>query len=344
MVRMTDIVIIKGQRAISQNSVTALAALLLAAACIAALAIGPRQLNPATIVQALVSFDPQVFDHQALWAFRMPRLCAALIVGAALALSGAVLQIVVSNPLAEPQILGLNAGAALAVAASITFLPPGLASMLSRPLIAAVGGALAFAAVLALSSVGRGGPTPLKLTLCGIIVSAFASSLTSAILLLDEQALDDLRVWLSGDLAGQSAGPLWSALPIFLAGVGLAFGLAPKLSALALGDAVAKGLGVDIIRTRLATLLAVALLCGSAVAIAGPIGFLGLIVPHLVRRFSGNHLRRILLNCMLVGPIVLILADMAARTIIAPEEIATGIVTGGIGATIFVIIVARYFR
>lgn len=309
---------------------------------ILSLASGARPISAAAILSGLIGFDPDNFDHQALMRFRLPRLEAAVLVGSALALTGALMQTVIRNPLAEPQLLGLNSGAAFAVVAT-SF--AGLdASGTLRPAIAAIGALAAFAIVLTLSGIGRSGATPVKVTLSGVIVSAFASSLTSALLLIDDQAVQDLRFWLAGDLAGQAAAHLSTSALVIGAAVLSAFLLTPHLAALSLGDEVARGLGVNVKTTRIAALAIAAILCGTAVTLAGPIGFIGLIVPHLVRRMMGDGLRLQFAACLLGGPILLLSADMLARQLIAPAEIATGVITGAVGAFFFIILVARYFR
>ncbi|TNM63589.1 FecCD family ABC transporter permease [Aliirhizobium smilacinae] len=331
-------------RTFSTGRLLVLAGLLCAVACAAllSLVIGARPISSNTILTAFTAYDPTDFDHQALFLFRLPRLIAAILVGGALALTGALMQAVIRNPLAEPQLLGLNAGAALAVVATSA---AGLdVAGLTRPAIAALGAFASFAIVLALSGIGRSGATPLKVTLSGVIVSAFAASVTSALLLIDDQALQDLRLWLAGDLAGRSSDNLAITAPVSVAGTVAAFLLAPRLSALALGDEVARGLGINVKRTRLAALSIAAILSGTAVTLAGPIGFIGLIVPHLVRRIMGENIRLQFLACLLGGPVLLLVADMLARRLIAPAEIATGVITGAVGALFFIILVARHFR
>lgn len=314
----------------------------LACAMIASLAAGTRPLSFATVVNAVVAFDAGNFDHAALWRFRLPRLLGGAVTGAALAVTGAMLQSLSRNPLAEPQLLGLNAGAALAVVA-LSFFGPASYDVF-RPLVAAGGALAAFAIVLGLSNMGRGGATPLKLILCGVVVSAFASALTSSMLLLDDQTLEDIRLWLSGDLGGQSFAELQLVAPFFVVGTAAAIALASRLDVLALGDAAASGLGIKTGRIRLFTLLACALLTGCAVTLAGPIGCIGLIVPHLMRRLFGSNLQRVIAGSVLAGAGLLVLADALARTILPPIEISTGVVTGALGATIFIILIARYFR
>jgi len=314
----------------------------LAVVCVLYLSLGARPLSPGTLLAALTAYDANSFDHQALYRFRLPRLVAALMVGGALALAGSMLQTLIRNPLAEPQLLGLNAGAALAVVAPAV-LGLGIPSA-TQPLMAALGALVAFSIVLGLSGMGRNGATPLKVTLCGIVVSAFASAITSALLLLDAQAIEDLRLWLAGDLGGQSPERLITVAPfLFISALG-ALLLSPRLSIMALGDDVARGLGVNLASTRLLTLTVAALLCGSAITLAGPIGFVGLIVPHIVRRFIGNDLRVQFSASLLGGALLVILADLFARQLIAPMEVSTGVVTGAVGAIFFIILATRFFK
>ena len=268
--------------------VTVIFLALLLVGCVVYPGIGARFIAPQTVLQAFLHFDPQNFDHNVIVRLRLPRLAAALLTGASLGVAGALLQAVIRNPLGEPHILGLNAGAALAVVAASAL---GLAFPVGRPLLASTGGALLFLLILLLSSAGRSGLTPMKVTLCGVALSAFVSSITAAILILDEQTLLAMRTWLAGDLAGQDWATLGTSAWFSLGGFVLALYLAPSLNMLALGDRMAQGLGVSVLRTRTFTLLAIALLCGAAVSIAGPIGFVGLLVPQIVRRLVSADLR-----------------------------------------------------
>lgn len=308
------------------------------------LGLGARWIAPQTVLQALIEYDPRNFDHRIIVDLRLVRLAAALLIGAALGVAGVLLQTVIRNPLGEPHILGLNAGASLAVVATSAL---GLSVgdfPAARPLTAACGAALLFGGVMALASAGRGGATPLRITLCGVAISAFASAVTAAILILDEQTLLAMRTWLAGDLAGLNWATLQAALVPALSGMGLALLLAPRLNVLALGDKVAMGLGVNLVQTRLLGLAAIALLCGAAVAVAGPIGFVGLVVPHVVRRLITQDIRLALPLAAPVGALVLVLADIAARTIVAPQELATGAMTALVCAPLFIFIAARFFK
>lgn len=315
--------------------------LLLAMGAIAHLGIGARFIAPRTVVDAFFYFDSRNFDHNVIIRLRLLRLCAAMVTGAALGVAGVLLQSVIRNPLGEPHILGLNAGAALAVVITSAL---GLSLPFGRPLVAAVGAAALFLLVLTFSSSGRTGLTPMKVTLCGVAMSAFASSVTAAILILDEQTLLAMRTWLAGDLAGLSAGTIGSAAGVAAAGFALALWLSPSLNMLALGDRMAQGLGVSLLKTRLFALLAIALLCGAAVSIAGPIGFIGLVVPQLIRRLVTVDIRAMVPLSALCGALVLLLADVAARTLFTPYELATGVMTALVGAPVFIFLASRMFK
>lgn len=315
--------------------------LLLMMGAIAHLGVGARVIAPQTVVQALFHFDPRNFDHNVIVRLRLIRLAAAMATGAALGVAGVLLQSVIRNPLGEPHILGLNAGAALAVVLTSAL---GFTLPFGRPLIAAVGAAALFLLVLTFSSSGRTGLTPMKITLCGVAMSAFASSITATVLILDEQTLLAMRTWLAGDLAGLNVQTIHSASWAAAVGFALALWLSPSLNMLALGDRMAQGLGVSLLKTRLLALLAIALLCGAAVSIAGPIGFIGLVVPQLIRRLVSVDLRVMVPLSALCGALVLLLADIAARTLFMPYELATGIVTALVGAPLFILMASRMFK
>lgn len=316
-------------------------ALLLVAGGIAHLGIGARFIAPQTVVQAFFHFDPRNFEHNVIVKLRLLRLFAALTTGAALGVAGVLLQSVIRNPLGEPHILGLNAGAALAVVLTSAL---GLSLPFGRPLIAAAGAGSLFLLVLMFSSAGRSGLTPMKVTLCGVALSAFASSITAAVLILDEQTLLAMRTWLAGDLAGLNGEIVRTASWVAGAGFALALWLSPSLNMLALGDRMAQGLGVSLLKTRLFALLAIALLCGAAVSIAGPIGFIGLVVPQLIRRLVSVDIRVMVPLSALCGALVLLIADLAARTLFTPYELATGVMTALVGAPVFILMASRMFK
>lgn len=304
------------------------------------LGIGARTIGPQTVIQALFHFDVKNFDHRIIVSLRLLRLTAALLVGAALGVAGVLLQALIRNPLGEPHILGLNAGAAFAVVVCTAL---GITSA-SQSLIAAGGAAALFSLVIALSSAGRGGLTPLKVMLCGVALSAMVSSLTAAILILDEQTLLAMRTWLVGDLAGIRWEMVHHALIPLIVGLILAISIAPSMNILALGDNMARGLGVNLLRIRLIAMVAIALLCGVAVSIAGPLGFIGLLIPNIIRRLVTDDIRLMLPLAALLGASVLLLADIIARLLLAPQELATGIMTALIGAPVFVFIASRFLK
>lgn len=305
------------------------------------LGLGARTIAPRVVVEALLHYDPRNFDHRIIVNLRLTRLLAALLTGAALGVAGLLLQTVIRNPLGEPHILGLNAGATLAV---VVCSAAGITVGVSQPLAAALGAAALFGLVMMLASAGRAGATAMKITLCGVALSAFASATTASILILDEQTLQAMRTWLAGDLSGISLTTLQIASIPTLLGILLAGILAPRLNILALGDRVASGLGVSVARTRVLGVIAIALLCGAAVSVAGPIGFIGLVVPHVIRRWAGQDIRIGLLLALPTGALLLLSADILARWLVAPQELATGVMTAMVGAPVFIAIAVRFFK
>lgn len=310
----------------------------LAVAAIAHVGLGAKPVPPGEVLRAIFAFDSTVWDHVIIARLRIPRLLIALAVGAALGVAGATVQAVTRNPLAGPGILGMNAGAAFAVVLATVL---GAAAPLgpALPWLAAGGAIAVFLIVVGLSSAGRAGPTPFKVTLAGVAVSAFVGALTSALLLFDESTLEEVRLWLAGSLGGRPIEVLWYALVPMVLGLGLALFAAPRLNALALGENAATGLGVPVRQTRLICILAVGLLAGAAVSVAGPIGFIGLVIPHVVKMFVRTENRLIVPLSGVVGALALVVADIIGRTVAAPMEVATGIVTALVGAPIFVLLV-----
>ncbi len=308
------------------------------------LGVGARPMSAQFIVDTIFARDHGSFEQQILLKLRLPRLLAAIVCGASLGIAGRLMQSILRNPLAEPHILGLNAGASLAIVI-MTALPANmLALSMSRQLAATMGSGVLFAIILALSSAGRTGMTISKVTFCGIALSALASACVSAILILDQETLEQMRFWLAGDLSGISLANISSALPLLMIALGLTAWIALRLDVLALGDATAAGLGVPVRQTKLIGLAATALFCGSSVALAGPIGFVGLIVAGVAHRLAdGRHMMSLPLSALL-GANLMIAADIAARTIAAPHDLATGLMTAFVGAPVFIIVVARVLR
>ncbi len=312
---------------------------LLVAVCFASIAYGSKPIPLGTVWDAFWSFDDSLNDHLIIRSLRIPRTGIGLAVGAALGLAGAVMQGVTRNPLADPGILGIEAGAALAVVIGIYSF--GIGSLTGYVWFAFVGAAVASVVVYTLGSLGRGGATPVKLALAGAALASLLGSFTSAILILDVATLDQFRFWVVGSLAGRDAAVASQVLPFLLVGVVLALASARSLNALALGDDMARSLGQRVQLARALSALAVVVLCGSAVAAAGPIGFVGLTIPHVARAICGPDYRWVLPWSMVLGPILLLGADIVGRIVARPGELQVGIVTALIGAPFFIALVRR---
>lgn len=307
---------------------------------LASLAVGARSVPTATVLEALTHYDPTSTDQLVVVTSRLPRTILGLLVGAALALAGCAMQGVTRNPLADPGILGVNGGAALAIVVGISVF--GVADASGYVWFAFLGAGVASVVVYAVAALGREGATPVKLALAGAAATAFFGAITTALLLRDRQAFDQFRFWQVGSLNGRDLGITTQVLPFLVLGGLLALGLGRGLNTLALGDDVARGLGARVGLLRLATAVAVVLLCGAATAAAGPVGFVGLTIPHVARALVGTDYRRILPVSMLLGPILLLAADVLGRVIARPGEVQVAIVTAALGAPVFVLLVRRH--
>lgn len=304
---------------------------------LASVAFGNREISLDELFAALAGDTNGV--GQAAVAARVPRTVLALLVGAALALSGATMQAVTRNPLADPGILGVSSGAALAVVIGIAFF--GLSDPYGYIGVATLGAAVASVFVYAIGSLSRGGATPLKLALAGAATSAALSSLVSAVLLPRVDILTTFQFWQIGGVGGAEWDRIGVVAPFLLAGAVIAVLSSRALNTLALGDDLAAGLGTQVRRTRLIAALGAVLLCGAATAVAGPIGFVGLVVPHLCRLLVGSDQRWLLPFTAIAGAGLLVAADVIGRVVARPEEIEVGIVTALIGAPFFIWIVRR---
>jgi len=318
--------------------------LTLALLAFAELSIGAMHFSLQTLLHAFFDYQPTVFSDRIIIDIRLLHLVVAAVVGACLAMAGQLLQTIIGNPLGEPHIFGLNAGASLAVVACSALGNALLLSPFLRPLIAAIGGGLLFSAILFAAYLSRQGLAVVTTTLCGITLSAFAASLTSLLLLFNEQTLQSTLLWLNGDIAGLSWSALYAILPPFLLAIVVAFLVSPALCVLSLGEQVAEGLGVSVLRSRILGLCAIALFCGIAVSLAGPIGFVGLIVPNIVRQLITVQPRSALWINALMGAVLLLAADLCAQHLFGSQSLATGTVTALLGAPVFVILAVRYFR
>ncbi|TDD26458.1 FecCD family ABC transporter permease [Nonomuraea diastatica] len=273
-------------------------------------------------------------------ALRVPRTVLGVLAGVALGVAGALMQGHTRNPLADPGLLGVTQGAAFAMVSSIVLL--GVSSLLGYIWFGLAGALVASVAVFALGMTGgKGSPTPVTLALAGTAVSAFLYALTSAIVLLDEQAMDVFRFWQAGSISARGADVVWQVLPFILVGLVLAAVNAPGLNALSLGEDVARSLGQNIPMTRAVGVAAVTLLSGASVAACGSLAFVGLIVPHLTRPLSGTDHRWLLPYSGLVGAALLLVADVVGRVVAPPGELEVGVVLALLGAPFFVALVRR---
>ncbi len=295
--------------------------------------LGAADISLKQILASFLAFDGS-YDHLVIQTVRLPRSLIALLVGSALAVSGALMQGLTRNPLADPGILGIESGAALAVVATLFVFGNSNLSLLT--LAALCGAATAALLVYLLGSLGRGGATPLNLTVAGAALTALISSLTTALLLVSQRTLEEIRFWLAGSLANRDADIFLSVLPILIVGFAIAFALGQQITTLSLGEEVAKGLGQQTARIKILTAISIVLLAGSSVALAGPIGFIGLVVPHLVKFFIKADYRWILPYSAVIGAMLLLLADIAARVLLKPQELPVGVMTALVGAPFFV--------
>ncbi|NOU96997.1 iron chelate uptake ABC transporter family permease subunit [Paenibacillus sp. LMG 31456] len=279
-------------------------------------------------------------EHLIIKSTRVPRALIAAAVGASLAVAGALMQAVTRNPLASPSLFGVNSGAAFLIVLSVSYLE---AATQNIPFvwIAFVGAAVSAVIVYVLGSLGRDGMTPVKITLAGAAVTAFFSSLTQGILLTNGKAFDQVLVWLVGSVAGRDLQMLTTVAPYIVVALLGAIILSPHINVLAMGDDVAKGLGQRTAFIKLGGAAVVIVLAGGSVAAAGPIVFVGIIIPHIARFLVGPDHRWMIPYCALLGAVLLLTADIGARFIVMPKEVPVGVVTALIGVPFFVYIARK---
>lgn len=312
---------------------TALALVVLASVGYGSVTIGWR-----TVIEAFSAFNGSN-EHLIVRQLRVPRTVVGVSAGAALALAGALMQGMTRNPLADPGILGINAGAALGVVLAIFLF--GFKSVSFYVWFAFLGAAAGAIVVYIMSATGREGPTPVKLSLSGAAVAAFCAAATSAILVLNARSLDQFRFWAVGSLVGRDLGVVRTVAPFMALGGIIALSAGRSLNTLSLGEDTARSLGHRIRLVRSLMLLAVVLLAGSAVAVAGPIAFAGLAVPQAARLLVGPDWRWILGYSVVLGPSLLLGADILGRFLAQPGEVEVGIMTALIGAPMFLYLVRR---
>ncbi|MGW2818109.1 iron chelate uptake ABC transporter family permease subunit [Streptomyces sp. NPDC001415] len=308
----------------------------LALVAVASIAIGAKPMPLGDVWHGLF-YASGTADDVLVHDVRVPRTLLGLLVGAALGIAGAVMQALTRNPLAEPGILGVNAGAAAAVVSAISFL--GVNSLDGYVWFAFLGAGVVSAAVYLLG--GSRAATPVRLALAGTAASAALYGYINAVQLTDSAALNQLRFWQVGSLAAADMATVTKVAPFILVGLVVALLLARPLNAMAMGDDTARALGAHLTRTRITSMAVITLLCGAATAACGPIVFIGLMVPHIVRAITGPDLRWILPYAAVLSPVLLLGSDVVGRVVTRPAELQVGIVTALVGGPVFIYLVRR---
>lgn len=313
-------------------------ALLLIVAVAMSLMIGSNSITPAAVLEVLRGGgSPEA--RYVVMELRIPRTAVGLVVGAALGAAGALIQAFTRNPLADPGILGVNAGAAFAVAVGVAFF--GLQSILTSVWLALLGALVVTLGVYVIGSSGRGSADPVRLTLAGVALGAVFSGMTTGMTLSNPDAFEHMRSWNAGSLVGRGLDVLAPTVPLVAVALLAAFVLAAGLNALALGEDVARAQGANVRALRIGVIASVTVLAGTATALAGPIAFVGLMVPHVARWLFGVDQRRILAASVVLAPVLVLLSDVLGRILISPAEIPVGIVTAFVGAPVLILLVRR---
>jgi iron complex transport system permease protein len=310
----------------------------LAVLMVLSIAVGSNAIGMPTVYDALFHNTGTV-NETVVTQLRVPRTLLGLAVGAALGVGGALMQALTRNPLADPGLLGVNAGASAGIVLAIGALD--ITSPTGYVWFGLLGAAAMSVAVYVLGSSGGGGASPVRLALAGAAVTAVLTAAIKGALLLDPLAFDQFRFWDVGALAGRTYPVFDQIVPFIVVGLVIAMALARPLNALALGEEGGRALGVRVGRSRVLTMVAVTLLCGAATAAAGPIVFVGLAVPHIARALTGPDQRRVLPLSAVIGAILLLAADIVGRVVVEPGELEVGIVTAFVGAPVFIALVRR---
>ncbi len=300
---------------------------------LASISYGITSIELSVVYDAFFAFN-ESRDHFIIIDTRVPRAVIAMAVGACLAVSGVIMQVITRNPLAAPEILGINYGAALFVTFGSFVL--GVQSIEGFTWLAFLGAAITASIVFTIGSAGRDGATPLKLTLAGVALTTLCESLIHTIMILHERTLDEMRIWLAGSIVGRDLQHFQELMPYMAVGLILALGMGTSLNLLSMGKDVAVGLGQRVFFAKSLALLTVIILAGSSVAIAGPIAFIGLAVPHMARSMIGSDCRLLLPFSAIMGSILLLSADIASRFIFDMQEVPVGVMTAIVGVPFFI--------
>jgi len=296
--------------------------------------LGQTSIPLPTLIDAFIHYDASSIDHVIATTTRLSRAITAIFVGSGLAVAGAIMQAMTRNPLASPGIFGINAGALFAIVLSATLFS--VASLAHYLWIAFAGAGIAGAMVYCLGTIGRDGLTPIKIVLAGAAITALFVSFTQGLLVVNQEGLNSILFWLAGSVAGRSLDLILPVLPILLIALAASLFLGQHINVLVSGEEVARGLGQRTVVIRLMMGVLVVGLAGSAVAIAGNIAFVGLIVPHMARALFGTDYRWLLPGCMLLGSTLLLVADIIARLLIMPQEVPISVITAMLGTPFFI--------
>ncbi|RJE90455.1 iron ABC transporter permease [Paenibacillus sp. 1011MAR3C5] len=315
----------------------ALALLIVSAA--ASVLFGLRNFDPETVIQAYTSYtgsDEQLIIRTS----RVPRALTAALIGCSLAVSGVMLQAMTRNPLASPSILGINAGAALAIV-SMLYWYGAVFAFADLMWVAFVGAGVSACLIFLIATAGKGGMTPIKLILTGSALASFASSINSLFMLISNETLEGALYWLAGSVSNSNLSHTVQLLPYMAVALVMAMLLTRSLNVMAMGDDVAKGLGQRMVWVKVLTLFVVVLLAGGSVALAGPISFVGIMIPHISRWLIGNDHRWLLPYSAVLGAAFLLLADVLSRFLIHAKEVPVGVTTAILGVPFVVVLVRR---
>ncbi|MGE7873984.1 FecCD family ABC transporter permease [Bacillus paramycoides] len=306
-----------------------------------AIAFGAKDIHLQTVWAAVFDYNPKLTQHQIIYELRLPRVIGAAVVGAAFAVAGAVMQGVTRNPLADAGVLGINAGAMFVVALSFAFFPHMPYSYLM--IVSFMGAVLSTVLIFIIGSATSGGLTPMRLTIAGAVMAALLHSLSSGIAIYYDLS-QDLAFWYAGGVAGVKWDHLKFLVPIILITIVFATVLGRSISLISMGDDVATNLGVKTNLTRILGMIIVVILAGVSVSAVGSIGFVGLVIPHIARKLVGVNYRLIIPMSALLGAMLLVLADLGARTVNPPKELAIGIMVALVGVPFFLYIARKVGR
>lgn len=306
-----------------------------------AVAFGAKDIQLQTVWTAVFDYNPKLTQHQIIYELRLPRVIGAAVVGAAFAVAGAVMQGVTRNPLADAGVLGINAGAMFVVALSFAFFPHMPYSYLM--IVSFIGAVLSTVLIFIIGSATSGGLTPMRLTIAGAVMAALLHSLSSGVAIYYDLS-QDLAFWYAGGVAGVKWEHLKFLVPIILVTILFATVIGRSISLISMGDDVATNLGVKTNRTRILGMIIVVILAGVSVSAVGSIGFVGLVIPHIARKLVGVNYRLIIPMSALLGAMLLVLADLGARTVNPPKELAIGIMVALVGVPFFLYIARKVGR